>query len=111
MEVIDEPTHRRPVQSGAAEIVSMKGNGPAPRCDAQAIGRVNLRIQLQAMDAMADVLVTVLRLGGTIESIAGADERLELVASARASVSRRMPGLIDQLIGVLDVDVLEPSTC
>lgn len=67
-------------------------------------GRISLRVQLQTMDSLMDVLVTVSRVGASIESVAAANDQLELVALAREPIARRLPRLIEQVITVIAVE-------
>ena len=64
---------------------------------------ISLRVEMQSMSTLMDVLTTVSRVGATIDSVTAADNALSIAVIAREPVGRRLPALIQQLIGVIAV--------
>ena len=79
-------------------------SAPDPvRGSASSDRRIDMQILMQATHSLMDVLTTISRVGGRLESVNASQANARLVVVAREPVAARLPRLIDQLIGVLEV--------
>ena len=65
--------------------------------------RIRLRVELQTMSALMDVLITISRVGSDIESVVAVNQQVELVVVSPKRIVLRLPRLLDQIITVLSV--------
>lgn len=62
-----------------------------------------LKLQLQSMNALLDILTTVSRLGASVVSVDARGNEVDLTAAGREYVIRRLPSLLDGLVMVTEV--------
>ena len=111
MPVIQKPVNQKSVAPNhAADVCQLRPNHdtdipPNRETDGNSVDskRIRLRVQLQSVDAVMDVLTAVTRVGGQLESVVATNQRLDLDAVARKPVALRLPLLIGEIVSVIAV--------
>lgn len=68
-----------------------------------------LRLELHSFDGLMDVITTLARVGATTETLVAEKRKLVIGFVARNNVASRLPGLLRELIPVLDVEIVSRS--
>ena len=81
------------------------GASPAHRNDTfqEDLSQTTVKVTMQATSSLMNVLVTVSRIGAEINFVSAKDSTAILTVSARSKVARRVPGLLRELVDVIDV--------
>ncbi len=70
------------------------------------LSQTTVKVTMQSTSSLMNVLVTVSRIGAQINFVSAKDSTAILTVSARPKVARRVPGLLRQLVDVIDVSGL-----
>ncbi len=62
-----------------------------------------LDVDIQSMDAVVDVVITLSRVGASLVSLQADSGRVRVTFHATEFISRRLPSLLQSLVQVLDV--------
>jgi hypothetical protein len=68
---------------------------------------ITLDIDVQNMDAVVDVVITLSRVGANLVSLQADSGRVRVTFHATEFISRRLPSLLKALVPVLDVTRIE----
>ena len=67
------------------------------------LSQSTVKVTMQSTSTLMDVLVTVSRIGAKINFVSAKDVTAILTVSAKPNVARRVPGLLRELVDVVDV--------
>ena len=81
------------------------GASPTRRTDTfqEDLSQTTVKVTMQSTSSLMNVLVTVSRIGAEINFVSAKDFTAILTVSARSKVARRVPGLLRELVDVIDV--------
>jgi DNA-binding protein len=71
--------------------------------------RVTLDLQVQAMEAVLDIVTTLGRVGAEIVAIRAIGNNVRVTFDARNLVAKRLPSLLETIIGVKTVCVADDA--
>ena len=65
-----------------------------------------VHLTFQTMNGLLDILVTISRIGATIDYVSAREQSAILAVSAKPSVIRRVPSLLRELVEVMEINEL-----